>query len=454
MRAWWDRAGIRLRLLLLLLLFTPLLWAGTLLVAWLQARHEVDELFDTQQLLFARQLLASGVASARQERDLPRAKTLLKQQAPKNRRGDFDDDALSFAIWDAGGGLRLSSDGKQALPPPSGDASGFVALQHDDEEWRVLYLRAPDDSAIVAVGQELEFRRELAFKVAVSQLLPWLLALPLQLLLLVWAVGRGLAPLRGLAHELARRAPDERRAIAAPAPSEVRPLVDALDALFTRVADTLERERRFTADAAHELRTPLAALRVQAEVAQLAGGDAVRDKALNQLTLGIDRATRLVEQLLALSRLDPLAEPPSQRPVNWPALAFSVGESLHLTSLERGVTLQMEADAAPLPLDGDATLVELMLRNLLDNALRYTPPGGSVRLHLGADAIVVDDDGPGIDPAYLERVGERFFRPPGQDAPGSGLGLSIVRRIAALHGLRLELSNRPEGGLRARLLPG
>jgi two-component system sensor histidine kinase QseC len=281
-----------------------------------------------------------------------------------------------------------------------------------------------------------------------------LLPLPLLLLLLRAGVRSVLAPLRRIAEDLARRQCDDATPIALDAPLEVRPLLAALNGLFPRVAVTLERERRFTADAAHELRTPLAALQVQAEVAQLSDGP-VREHAHAMLLQGIARATRLVEQLLSLSRLDPMAAPVHATRVDWNAVVAQALDAAAALASERRVRIECAWSAAPgevLPVSGDETLLALLLRNLLDNAVRYGGADSTVTLRLGREQVEVLDRGPGIAPDWLGRVGERFVRPPGQVEPGSGLGLSIVARIAVLHGLHLALDNHPAAGLSARLV--
>jgi two-component system sensor histidine kinase QseC len=311
-------------------------------------------------------------------------------------------------------------------------------------------MTAPDSSITVAVGQSLAFRNSFALELAVSQLLPWLAALPVWMLLMARVVGRGLAPLTSLAKAIRQRRADDSSPVLSDVPSEIKPLTEALNTLFTRVADTLEHERRFTADAAHELRTPLAALQVQAEVLALVDDPATRQHAIQQLLTGIERASRLVEQLLALSRLDPLTGPDSRQPIDWRSLAEQARCDVAALAEQRAAAVEIDGAAGP-ELSGDATLLALLLRNLLDNALRYSPPGAVVRLVLAADAVEVQDNGPGIAEPQLLRVRERFYRPPGQAMSGSGLGLSIVERVASLHGLRLHLENRPDGGLAARL---
>jgi two-component system sensor histidine kinase QseC len=255
-----------------------------------------------------------------------------------------------------------------------------------------------------------------------------------------------------LADSVRRRRADDRTPITTRVPSEILPLTQALNALFKRVADTLEHERRFTADAAHELRTPLAALKIQAEVLALVEDDGARQHALKQLMNGIDRAHRLIEQMLALSRLDPLTGPAQREPIAWHALAEQARDDVLPLAMQRAAQIEIIGAEGP-ALNGDPMLLALLLRNLLDNALRYSPPEASIQLQLSPQAVAVCDNGPGIPEEELARVRERFYRPPGQEMAGSGLGLSIVERVAALHGLRLELANRPEGGLSAILVP-
>ncbi|MCD5364140.1 quorum sensing histidine kinase QseC [Chromobacterium aquaticum] len=442
--------SLQARLLLLLLLIVPLIWlVASATAAWL-AHEEVDELFDTQMGQFARQLLLVEV-SENSLVDLPKLKHLLKHAD----KGQMDNDDFGLAVWDRHGNLLLS-DGRGRRFDYEPERRGFHDYRGKDSDhnWRLIYLAAPDGSRLVAVGQKQGLRHDMVLKVVSAQLLPWLIGLPVMLLLILMAVRRELGPLKRLAAGIARRAPDDSEPVPREVPQEVLPLVDALNALFARIAATLEHERRFTADAAHELRTPLAALRVQAEVLELLPDEAKRRHALRQLMLGIDRATRLVEQLLALSRLDPLSQPRQGEPIAWAALAERLLAELAAEAAGKKVSLETEWRCAPervLPLSGDETLVTLMLRNLLENAVRYGATGGTARLVLDEDSVTVQDRGPGVAPEWLERIRERFFRPPGQDVAGSGLGLSIVERVAELHGLRLSLANRDGGGLEAGL---
>ncbi|MDU6454511.1 MAG: ATP-binding protein, partial [Enterobacter hormaechei] len=220
-------------------------------------------------------------------------------------------------------------------------------------------------------------------------------------------------------------------------PTEVRPLLDALNHLFARTQEMMARERRFTSDAAHELRSPLAALKVQTDVAQLSLDDpGAQSKALGQLHAGIDRASRLVDQLLTLSRLDSLDNLDDVEPVMMADLLQSAVLDIWHPAQQAGIDIRLNVNAPEVMRHGQPLLLSLLARNLLDNAVRYSPRGSVVDVTLHTQSFTVRDNGPGISSDALARLGERFYRPPGQDATGSGLGLSIVKRIAALHGTR------------------
>lgn len=281
-----------------------------------------------------------------------------------------------------------------------------------------------------------------------ASVLPWLIALPFMLLLLISLVWSELRPLKQLAKQLAQRAPDDGTPLQAErVPKEVQPLILALNGLFSRISAMMQRERRFTSDAAHELRSPLAALQVQSEVIQLAVDDeTMRTHALKQLDSGIARATRLVDQLLTLSRVEADDARSAFEPVSLKqTLQETLAAQLPLAD-KAGVTLRLHAEAEPV-IQGHPLLLSLLVRNLLDNAIRYTPAGSEVDVRLAANSLSVEDNGEGLSDADRQRLGERFWRPPGQEKSGSGLGLSIVRNIAQLHAMQLAFSQRPGSGL-------
>jgi signal transduction histidine kinase len=304
-----------------------------------------------------------------------------------------------------------------------------------------------------------EERDEVAGEIAEQLLKPMLFALPALAILLVVAIGFALAPLRLLARDVATRAPDRLDPLPLEAlPAEVKPLVARLNGLFANIMRSLENERRFTADAAHELRTPLAALKAQAQVALASVDAAERQRALTQILAGCDRATHLVAQLLTLARLDAGTAHPMQamalRPVAEEVMSMAAGEAI-----ERHCDLVLRDGDAQVR--GDPLLLQALLRNLVDNALRHS--GGSqieVAIGLGDRhaVLTVSDDGRGIPANERERVLQRFYRSAGMDgdldAAGSGLGLSIVKRIIELHDGRLEIESPATGKgieLRVRL---
>jgi len=307
----------------------------------------------------------------------------------------------------------------------------------------------PDSRVVVQVAERHALRDELAQSVANHLMHPLAVALPVLGLLIWLSVTAGLLPLGALALQVQRRAPDNLAPLPEPqVPREVAPLVHALNALFERLRTSFEQERRFTADAAHELRTPLAALKTQAQVAQAATSQQALRHALDQIVVGVDRATRLVEQLLMLARLDPQASLPAAEPLSLPQLAAACVAQLAPMAAQRDVDLAQEAPDTAM-VRGDAALLSALVRNLLDNAIRHAPPGSEVELSVrgAADSVLlrVCDRGPGIPAAQRQRVLERFYRIDGVSGEGSGLGLSIVQRIVQLHGATLRLEPG-EGG--------
>jgi two-component system sensor histidine kinase QseC len=283
-----------------------------------------------------------------------------------------------------------------------------------------------------------------------------LVALPLLALAVWWAVYRGVQPIRRLGRALAERQPQALDPVTlSHAPSEMMPMIASLNSLFERIGQLLESERRFTADAAHELRTPIAAIRMQAQVAMGEADEALRRHALQGTLEGCDRATRLVEQLLSLSRLEAV-EAPVMAAVDLRALAQRVVAELAPKAIGKQQTLEFEGDQ-PCSIPGNETLLAVLVRNLVDNAVRYSPPAARIKVAIaqqnGQVVLSVEDSGPGLADADRQRLGERFFRVTGSLESGSGLGWSIVRRIAAVHRLELQAGRSAQlGGLAVRVI--
>jgi two-component system sensor histidine kinase QseC len=272
-----------------------------------------------------------------------------------------------------------------------------------------------------------------------------------------WNVRSGLQPLQRLRQVLLQRDTHTLTPVNLPeTPQEVQPMLDALNDLLQRLAQRMETERRFTADAAHELRTPIAAIRAQAQVAlSAATDDRVRQQALQDTLLGCDRASRVVEQLLTLARVDGPQDVASE-PFRLDQLAQQVMADLTPDALRRGQTLELLASEA-IEIHGQSTLWQILLRNLIDNALRYSPDGSVVRIEAQRldprhVQVTVQDSGPGLASADMARLGERFFRVLGNSATGSGLGWSIVRHIASLQQVEVQVGKSADlGGLQVTL---
>jgi two-component system OmpR family sensor kinase len=420
----------RRRLLWLLAGLSPVL-AGSGYATYRQARAESDALFDYQ--------LQQTALALRNQNLLA-----LAMGAESDGSGD-----LSVQIWDRSRGLLYVSQRRQELPFAT--RPGFADLAWRDESWRLFALHAGD--RIAQVAQPLGVRLRMSADIALRNLAPLLLLLPGTGLVVWFGVGAGLRPLDRIAADIQRRRPGALEPVPADSlPAEITPLVHALNELLGRLARALDRQRQFIADAAHELRTPLAAVRLQAELARQAN-DAARAETLRDLGVGLKRATHLVEQLLAMARLD--ADPPAGRigTVDLFALAKTVVAEQAAVADARNLDLGLLPSDA-VTVSGDPAELPALLDNLVDNALRYTPGGGRVDVGVrraGTEAVLaVHDTGPGIPPVERERVFDRFYRGADARAPGSGLGLAIVKRIADRHGARIRLS-RPEDGAGLRV---
>lgn len=419
-------------------------WLGTALMTWQDARHELGELLDSH--------LAQAAA------------VLVVQQAPEIGDGDHGEgiDAptlhryapkVAFQVFHEGR-LSLRSSNAPAVPMVVAGKpfqTGFDTVKIGGAAWRVFAAYGAENEVQVYVGEELATRDHILWAVLRSTLWPMAMALPLLALALWWAVSRGMAPLRQLGGALAQRQPDALSPVVLEgAPSEVATMVDALNALLERIGALLESERRFTADASHELRTPIAAIRAQAQVALAESDDTLRRHALTRTLEGCDRASRLVEQLLTLSRLE-AAQAPAMADVDLSALSRQVVADLAAKAIGKGQTLGLDAPE-PCPIPGNETLLGVLVRNLVDNAVRYSPAHAQVRVSVtqreGQVVLRVEDSGPGLDAAQQARLGERFFRVLGHKEGGSGLGWSIVKRIAAAHRLDVQVQRSAAlGGL-------
>lgn len=430
--------SLRRRLLVLLLGGVTAAWLVTMVMSYVDAHHEVDELFDAQLAQTAQTLLAlAGHEGDDNVED-------ISATAHKYQR------SLRFQIWHRDGNLLLRSD--TAPTSPLTHTDGFTENHDLGGHWRYFSQWNEAKTLQVQVGENHTIRDELIGHIAWRLLLPALFGLPL-IGFGVWvATHRGLASLNDIARQIARRDAQQLQALMPQtAPTEIRAMLEALNGLFVRVEQTLENERRFTADAAHELRTPLAALQAQLHVAMHARDENERESSFSQLQTGLVRASHLVDQMLLLARLDPESGLPSPKPVCLASVVETVCADLGAQILSRQLDFDFAADEDAM-VTGHAPWLQVLARNLIDNAVRYTPVGGKLKVLVAqvpeGVVLTVMDSGPGIPIAEREEALKRFHRLHQGEQPGSGLGLAIVQRIADLHRATVTLGETDGGGLK------
>lgn len=427
--------------------------------AWLSydgSEEEAHELFDARLATSARVLEA--LVARQIERATIAAPIVIALPDPLESAGHdepgplghYYETKIAFHVRDAGGRL-LARSASASEAPFAPLAAGFSTRAFSERQWRVFSLQSGE--VWIQVAERDDVRAELAEKLALAAAAPLLAGIALLLVLLGLLIRYGLAPLSALARQIAARQPGSTAPIALErTPAEIAPVVEALNGLLGRVREALERERRFTADAAHELRTPLAALKVHAQNAARAATADERGASLGLMLQGLDRTVRLAEQMLAYSRAASPGDTERRERVELQGLAREAMEAVQPLAHQRQCTLGLAGDAqAAVP--GERQKLLSLVTNLLDNALRYGAAGGRVDVEVGREGtwswIAVTDAGPGIPAGLRERALESYYRIPGSAGAGSGLGLAIVREIAEAHGGRVELRDGPAGrGLR------
>ncbi len=433
--------SIRARLLMALTLLVAL---TSLLVAGVTYRRVLDE----TSALFDYQLRQMALSLRGQVSLAPRI------EVPPDQ-GDTD---FVVQIWDQfGARIYLSRPG---LPMINQAVLGYadVSLRRDAwrETWRAYGLQTAD--GVIQIAQPLRVRQDLARAAALRVAVPLVLLLPVMILCMAWIVRDGLAPLRFVTTEVQRR--DARSLMplsVASLPLEIEPLVAELNRLLSRLNAAFSAQRDFVADAAHELRSPLTALRLQLQLLDRASDESARREARGMLGAAVERAIHLVQQLLTLARSDPQEPGPGLSVQELEPIAALAVSDCHSFAVARGIDLSLQAPRS-LSVRGDSEALRILVRNLVDNAVRYTPPGGTVRVSCdgedGAVVLEVADSGPGIPEPDRLRAFNRFHRLNATET-GSGLGLAIVKAIAERHGATITLDDGVPGsglpGLRARV---
>ncbi|WP_334186568.1 ATP-binding protein [Noviherbaspirillum sp.] len=425
--------SIRVRLsvyLLLAAMFTAMVVG---VFTYRQTLKQNEDLFDYQLRQIALSLRDHGFA-----------------ERPASTSGDRPD--VVVQIWTMRGTIAYLSD--PSNPVPDRATPGFTDMDSKGRRWRVYALAGED--RVIQVAQPFEQRRDLAARAALRSLLPLLAFAPVMAILIWWLVGQSLSTLTRLSNELRQRdAASLSQVSVGDVPAEISPLVASLNMLLDKLKRALSTQRAFVADAAHELRSPLTALKLQLQLLERAPDNAHRASAFSELNQGVDRATHLIEQLLAAARTDPGDTAVARLPIDLAELLRRAIGDVFAMAQAKAIDIELDAPEQAI-IEADATALRILARNLLDNAIRYTPRGGRVLLSISPSGdgmlLIVDDSGPGIPAPERERVFDRFYRREVDGQTGTGLGLSIVRNIVDQHRGRIDLADSPLGGLRVVVL--
>lgn len=367
---------------------------------------------------------------------------------------------VGFQVIDSTGRLSVQTSNLADLPPPTLGRLGFQDIRVDGRHWRTYAMRSTDGRVLIRAAERRDSRAEITETLRLEHGLSVLVALPLLAFLVGWAVQRGLKPLASLAHTLAKRSPGSRAPIVLDqAPSELEPVLVALNQLLHRSEDALERERRLSADMAHELRTPLAGISAHLQNAEMEQGGPAVAASVAKARQGVAVMTRRIDQLLALAKIEAGAATEETSPVSLASVATDVIEELTPLMLRQNADLSLRHDLPndPYTVQGHEAALSALVRNLVENALRHIPSGGVIEIGLNRNAqaihLDVTDNGPGIPADRRDAVFARFHREPGIQSEGLGLGLSIVQRAVELHGASVTLAEPLSGsGLQVRVV--
>lgn len=445
--------GLFLQLVDWMLVPLVVVWPTVVIGSHFVALHLADEPFDRE--------LRSIVLAVADEAENPRQGVSIEDRFPAVvALRSVPGERFLVQVADADAGL-LAGDAELPPPPPTEPgAVQFREIALDKDRYRVGYLRLAGNAAvprgIVQVGESLARRKALASGVTSVVMVVMIVIIPFMVGLVWYGLYRGLLPLRQLSQRIrARDANDLSPIPPGDAPDEIAPLLESLNAQLDRVRRNLDGQRRFVADAAHQLRTPLAGLKSQAQMALREWPDAIVHQRLTRIEEGADRVGRLATQLLALARADKIRNRvDAWESVDLDVLLRQVCEQSADAAIAREKSIAFEPAGAPAFAKGIPDLLRELFANLVDNAIRYSAAGGEVTVRVAAGEgpeVAVEDRGPGIPRAERELVFERFYRVLGTQESGSGLGLAIAREICEVHGAQIRIEDRPGGGTRVAI---
>lgn len=427
------RQSLFLRILLPLSLAMSVCWILLVLILGHASYRELYEVLD-QQMIQTAQMLTVPMDYSK----LPELRYSGKSEDQEYQ--------IHFVVWNEGKDV-LFADKRGSVLPSSFESNGFYRVENASEEYRVYTYHNLTSRISASAGYPTSVKKKIVEEVIEKFWLPWLLGLALMGAVALLSLWWGLGPLRKLQKELKTRDPRHLQKFSTEVPFEVQNLKNELNRLIDQIRLQMEKERRFTADAAHELKTPLAAIRVQTEILAMDLDSEEQKKQAEKIMQGVDRTNRLIEQLLTLSRLDEKEVHAKKSALDLANLWNRQKESLKNLIEEKAAHVSLQQQGA-FSLEGEEVLLEVLFKNLIENSLKYGPQGVHIELVISPQEFSVTDNGPGVAAEKMERVKERFFRPEGQVAPGSGLGLSIVEKIAELHGLEMTLSPQSPQGLK------
>ena len=441
-----------------LLVSTGIIWGVTTYASYLETRREISELFDAELSQSASVLMALVKNSVVDGDELPKEwkKNQLLWELGGYIPGHRYEQKLAFQLWTDSGRLILRTS-SAPFTPLSDKKHGFSTIRQVSKNWHVFSLPDDEGKLIVHVAQKDDIRAGLIDNITQEFFKQVIWGFPLLTVVIWFIVGVSLKPIKKLAQNVVDQEAHQLVLLKNKGiPFELKPLVDAFNVLLSRVKEAIKSERRFTTDAAHELRTPLAGIKTQAQVARKTKDEQIRENALLNMDKAVDQLSHTVYQLLTLARLDPKSEIPDRGLVNLIERVTRVISDLEPMAFKRHIELTMEQTDRSIIL-ANATMLDILLRNLIDNAIRYTPDGGQIKIRVekrkSDTEFLIDDNGPGISDDLKDKVFQRFFRhleTTGQ-AFGSGLGLSIVERIVKLHNAEIELEDSIYGGLRVKV---
>ncbi len=453
--------SIRSHLLFRLIIVSIFLVGGTAWLGYQDVRQETRELFDAQLVRSARLILSlaqsqnvgSGFSGMQEYLDKNGLSVMYFDFEDKNDERQVDDGhiyetKLAFQIWDNEGNLVVKSY-NAPLEPVTTQSHGFNNIVIDKFNWRTFSLLSNNQQYRCITAERIDARNDLIVKISNDLFYMFIILVPALSLILYISIDKGLKPLQRLAAQIDRRSGDNLELITNDYKySEIVTIKNALNQLLHRLNETLSREKRITSDAAHELRTPLAAIRLHAELAKNAKNREQQNQSLAQVIHGVDRTTHLVEQLLTLARLEPELLTNDFAEVNLTDLIIEECALLSPLAINKNIDISFNETQLNL-INGHESSLRLLIRNLLTNAISYTPPGGNVSISLEKQKqqtlLIFEDSGPGISEKDRKRVMQRFYRAENHQETGCGIGLSIVDRVVQIHQGSLQLCQADSG---------